>query len=432
MDDRSVMLELPSHADLVLKELLAMQKGQQLCDVRLTTSVGGISVHRLVVISTSPYLKSRLSVEVTNTMEIVHFDNISISLIETVVQFMYTGKLMFETSNVDQLLKFCEDLELATAVDLLKNYIKDVLPSASNESKRDSNEEKSNKKILESKSPNETLNDKSEKPTLGARRSNRRVKQTPKKRAAVEAAMSVQEKIPDKVSKLSSDMPVGKKSAENTTAEKTIITRARKMNKNANKSKASSSKGTKAGITKVSTLKSSRHANKKLGKAKPHDAPKAKTKTEDDRKREGNIETVKNKLTKKKDSIVTAAAESNKLHNEIKEPETEAEIMDDEKVELKSSTAETDNLTEEKKGKKLFKRGYIKVKKVKAFPCSICDKILTTNKRLVFHEFCQHGIDYDKTKYKMVPCPVEVGCKLAPDVHLNYSMEKFILGICRQ
>ena len=101
------------------------------------------------------------------------------------------------------------------------------------------------------------------------------------------------------------------------------------------------------------------------------------------------------------------------LPAELKEPKKEI-VLDDDESQNYSGDTETeqgfmdyikDEMTKLKKKKKqVWKRRTPQ-------PCSMCDKVLSTKKRLVFHEFCQHGIEYDKTKYKMFHCPVEVRSK---------------------
>lgn len=63
-----------------------------------------------------------------------------------------------------------------------------------------------------------------------------------------------------------------------------------------------------------------------------------------------------------------------------------------------------------------------KKRRKKEFPCAQCPKILSSFKRKVFHEFSKHGTPFDTSKYQMVPCKEEVSvvslrlCFLWPEI----------------
>ena len=403
MSQKHLILESPDYANGVLKQLLAMQKEGKLCDVRLTTDGGGISLHRLVIMAASPYLKSKLSAEVRNTSELIHFHNIPVNFLEIVVHYMYTGKLMVETHHIDQLLEFCEDIELANAVRLLKEYAKDSLVSSDLNSPGTENGEENSTISIEDDGENSEMPVKSEKQMEKARSNNRRVKQTPKKRALVDATVSEHNEILSKTIKLGTDSNTSKNMEKKTTTEKNLVTRSTR-NRNASKSNTSLTTETKADKNKKNIRKSCKLVD--IKKSKVNDTKTVDNKI-DDIVPSGYKEKIENKTTCiiKKENTIKSNIDSD--DSEIVDLDTESANVA--KNQLKSCKNKEKLLKNEKKDKKLLKRDYIKVRRNKEFPCSACEKVLTTNKRLVFHEFSQHGIDYDKTKYKMVPCSVEVG-----------------------
>ena len=201
----SVVLEAPNHTDSVMTELQILQKEQILCDVRLNTDTGGVSAHRIVLMATCPSMRSRLaSGDMSN--EFIHFDNVPLNLLETVVHFMYTGKLSVEGFSINQLLKFCEDIALTSAVDLLKDHIKNVIvSSALQRTEKDSTKKDASDSQYKTESEDGA---KTDSKRSASRRSNRRVKQTPKKRTAKNSA--IQATIPEKLVKLSSEVLIQK------------------------------------------------------------------------------------------------------------------------------------------------------------------------------------------------------------------------------
>ena len=399
MSQKHLILESPDYANGVLKQLLAMQKEGKLCDVRLTTDGGGISLHRLVIMAASPYLKSKLSAEVRNTSELIHFHNIPVNFLEIVVHYMYTGKLMVETHHIDQLLEFCEDIELANAVCLLKEYAKDSLVSSDLNSPRTENGEATGIMSIEDDGESSEMPVKSVKQVEKARSNNRRVKQTPKKRAFVDATVSEHNEILSKTIKLGTDSNTSK-NMEKKTTEKNLVTRSTR-NRNASKSNTSLTTETKAEKNKKNIRKSCKLVD--IKKSKVNDTKTVDNKI-DNNVPSGYKEKIENKTIIKENNL-----ESNIESDNSKIVDLDTENANDAKNQLKLYQNKEKLLKNEKKEKKLLKRDYIKVRRNKEFPCSACEKVLTTNKRLVFHEFSQHGIDYDKTKYKMVPCSVEVG-----------------------
>ena len=421
----SVQLESPRHADDVLKELQVLQREQQLCDVRLTTDIGGISAHKVVLMATSPSLKSRLSAgDLSN--ELIYFDNIPLSMLDAVVQFMYTGKLTVESFAINQLLKFCEDLELVSAVDLLKGYIKNVIMSSVHHSQeKDSTTEKEASDSPKEFSLNEIekngRNTRCEKSGSPSRKSNRRVKQTPKKRTAKQSSAAEKDIAPDKLVKLSSDVLIQKVLEEGFIKEEPVEQRGRgRPRKNTLRAPTTPAKSSKASTSPSKSSKTSSPRKRKASKPKYESKKIKQEKGQDDKNSDGEtifdygklaIERGKSgraevnslkAVIKTKDIPTTLSSDI--LLTEIKEPKKEV-TSDDEYVETKTEPISGVKEVVNKEKKVPKKRVW---KKRKKQPCSMCDKVLSTKKRLVFHEYSQHGLEYDKNKYKMFHCPVEV------------------------
>ena len=426
-----IELEAPFHATSVLTELQALQREQILCDVRLTTDTGGVSAHKVVLMATSPSMRLRLATGDTKN-ELIHFDNIPLSLLETVVKYMYTGKLNFESACKDQLMKFCEDLELSCAVNLLKDYTKsdgasDTSEGTENESyfyktKPDSRS-KSRSSIGRQTEKKETAK-RSDKDTSSVKnkKTNRRVKQTPKKRTAKNPVVELEDladTAPDKLLKLSSDVLIQK------VLEQGIIKEEPQTHPVVYSGRGRPKKNSLRPPKKI----------KKATKRKAVSKPKYVSKKVKNEMAEDNVEydengekiydftqiTPERSKTSRREvnalkSVISAntVAETNPASppdsdmSPVKELKTE-KLSDDEHDPDFGGDTETEqgdgDYVEHKKPKKKTTPWSRRKKQ----PCSMCDKILSTKKRLVFHLYCQHGIDYDRSRYRMYYCPVEVG-----------------------
>ena len=78
-----------------------------------------------------------------------------------------------------------------------------------------------------------------------------------------------------------------------------------------------------------------------------------------------------------------------------------------EKHSITSDRRETQANTKKTKIKQDNKKN-IKVRRYKRFPCSFCSKILSTHKKLAFHEYIKHGAPFDEKRFTLYPCPKEV------------------------
>ena len=427
-----VELEAPFHSTTVLTELQTLQREQILCDVRLTTDTGGVSAHKVVLMATSPSMRLRLATG-DRSNELIHFDNIPLSLLETVVKFMYTGKLNFESSCIDQLLKFCEDLELSCAVNLLKDYTRsdgasDTSEGAEtedffNKSVSDTKNKSLSTKGIQTESKDSTKRSDKDVSSTKNKKTNRRVKQTPKKRTAKNPVVELQDiadTAPDKLLKLSSDILIQK------VIEQGIIKEEPQSQPVEYRGRGRPKKNSLRAPKKV------KKATKRKAVAKPKYVSKKVKKEEENVEYDEDGEKIYNFTQITPERSKTSRREVNALKSVIssnaktetkiasppysemspvKELKTE-KLSDDEHSQDFGGDTETEqgwaDSVEDTKPKK--KRIW---KKRKKQPCSMCDKVLSTKKRLVFHLFCQHGIDYDRTKYKMYHCPVEVGSILS-------------------
>ena len=378
MESTNVEFDSPDHVAWVLKEFQVMQQKQLLCDVRLTAGDDGVSAHKLVLMAASPSMRLRLSTDSVIGMEYLHFDNIPLSLVESVVHFMYTGKLKVETSSIKPMLTFCEELELSSAITFLKDYIKNVLS--------DSDEIEIKPSIDEIEMHDENTETDKVESESASKRSNRRVKQKPRKRAARDS--SRKDGTPEKLMKPSSTVLLQKVLKDETGNEKPKRGRPKKSDK------------TNKGAHAKSTSRKSKYVSKKIKKEKVDDT-------------ENEFEPIKverNKSHRKEVNELKNVIQANNLLSDIKK-EPESVKDDDGDNDDEQENYESDSTIEVKpaeiKEVKPLKRVY-KKRKRQDHPCSLCDKTLSTSKRLAFHEYSQHGIEYDRTKYKMFHCPVEV------------------------
>ena len=411
MGSTSVILDSPNHFDWVLKEFQVMQQEQLLCDVQLATPEGSVSAHKLVLMATSPSMRLRLAPEATLNAESIHFDDIPLRLVQSAVHFMYTGKLGFETSDTDELLKLCEDLHLTSAADLLKDFIKNefLIPNLQDETKVitvEINEETSDIDKLEA--PSKT----------SPKKANRRVKQNPRKRVASNS--SRKEGTPEKLQKTNSTQLLQNVLKSETGEGKPKRGRPKKSDQSAKTPR----------VAKKSTTKKPKYVSRKVKKEKIDNTENTyEEMTEYEEFGFEPIKTERGKSNRKEVNDLKNVIKTNPLLSEIKkEPQIlEAGVihdrlddghddgdddglddeLDDEHENFDSDSTIETKTTVKKEDKQKPKRVYKKRPRVD-HPCSLCDKTLSTSKRLAFHEYSQHGIEYDRTKYKMFHCPVEV------------------------
>ena len=115
-----LLLQSSTHTPEILKTLLRMQRENKYCDFKLVTPYKTINVHKLIILANSPsFMQNHGSLD---NIEELHFPEVLPTVLDSVVYFLYTGKLKVNKSEISLLKSFCESEGLKSALELLKDY----------------------------------------------------------------------------------------------------------------------------------------------------------------------------------------------------------------------------------------------------------------------------------------------------------------------
>ena len=97
-----------------------MQRENKHCDFKFVTPYKTLNVHKLIILANSPsFIQNHGSLD---NIEELHFPEVLPTVLDSVVYFLYTGKLKVKKSEISLLKSFCETEGLKSALELLKDY----------------------------------------------------------------------------------------------------------------------------------------------------------------------------------------------------------------------------------------------------------------------------------------------------------------------
>ena len=97
-----------------------MQRENKYCDFKFVTPYKTVNVHKLIILANSPSLfQNHGNLE---NIEELHFPEVLPTVLDSVVYFLYTGKLKVRKSEISLLKSFCETEGLRNALELLSEY----------------------------------------------------------------------------------------------------------------------------------------------------------------------------------------------------------------------------------------------------------------------------------------------------------------------
>ncbi|CAG2195054.1 KRAB [Mytilus edulis] len=117
--DEVISVFVPGYKDQVFHSLHQLQQRGVNCDVTLQACDGTANIHSIILAANS---EKHIYSKISQTNEKLQIDctKFSIHVIEAVVIFLYSGELVIEERFYDDLVKLCEDLNLSSAYDTLK------------------------------------------------------------------------------------------------------------------------------------------------------------------------------------------------------------------------------------------------------------------------------------------------------------------------
>ena len=454
------VLDVRGHSSGLLKQIHELQLKDVLCDVRLASERGAVSAHRIVLMAASPYLRTRLSSEYRagRGKDNVNFFKTPLVLIERVVRYIYTGKLEVCKQYAELLKLFCEDLELAAAVHAVSAYIKSleegkpcnltaeepevpvliVKEEQSNEESMKANQAEENKLLVK----------------------NRLVQKVPCKRTKPNETEE-QDDLEDLKIEINKDSPVKKKRGRpklppdqkgkytpNKPKSKTVIKLP--LNKPTESDASETNKEFKdqdmiipLDDIKVEQTMAGEHdpidevcaeqirvALKDLGNlagidevvcnatvdsnddsADPNNDVDNNTFEPDEQTVDKDYDNVNDAEDySSDDTIVDDADKETETEKKTKPTSKKKKVLYNKSGEMrKTYTRKKKTNTEiEQNGTVKKRSNYIKVRKTKVIPCSMCSKVFNRQKQLLLHEYHKHGAQHDFSHYKQHHCPEEV------------------------
>ncbi|KAK3585376.1 hypothetical protein CHS0354_004656 [Potamilus streckersoni] len=384
----------PSHSLRMLGALYELQKGGRLCDVYVTALGSTIPAHRIVLMVASPVLKHKLEIMMSVGKGFINFVGVTPDVLQAVVDFVYSGKLHVTNQNVHNLLQFCYDLQLNEAVELCNNFIR-IFKSED----RGEKECPDTYRLSELQDDTRVSNDNKH---MNTSENSSDAEDLP---SSWEARRSSLKKV-----RTSSLIACQKTLKQSTSTNSGVTTRSRKKRKNQELEQVnkyittfkSDKQKAKVKLEKKNVVVKKRVKDKIKLHSNHHEQKEIYKEVENTYKlengMEANIENSKKYIASERLNSDSTEKDTSGTKDKISKDEVEPFNSD-----IKSSgLPHFDNVQEKKEGTP-------KAKKQLSFSCQACDKILSTAKRLAFHEFSKHGIPYDTKRYTMFACDVE-GC----------------------
>ena len=390
------VLGAENYSSSLLEQLHELQQNNLHCDARLTADGGGISAHKVVLMAASPYLSSCFSTKVQSelgSIGSIHIKDMPFKLVERVVSFIYTGKLLIFEEDFDKTQKLCKDLGITEAVMLCEIYQK-------NRGRYTEENGGERSKLLVTEDLSETGEIKVNQDVNYVTGEN--VKEEPVEASCLlDNENILEEKKMDTIS-------VEKKSRNSSgtliislTKEDSSLDR----NFDRDQAKRKHLKVKWAGSKKVK--KSSCQSNTDESQESENvpgevtcdtgNVEDFHTDTESD-KASDQMESEQIDSTSKQTEEIVLNVKIKKEKSCRSSTRKQLKTLDRRKKHVHEKSAKTSQ--DDKRN--------IKVRRFKRFPCSFCDRILTTYKRLAFHEYIKHGAPFDEKRYKLHSCPKEV------------------------
>ncbi|XP_029341301.1 kelch-like protein 2 [Acyrthosiphon pisum] len=102
-----------SHSVRILEDLQSLRKNEVLCDARFKTDDGKIVIgHKNVLIAASPYFRAMFNNFDESNKDIIHIRELDSTILQLLIDYVYTGEIMVTQENVQVLLPASHVLQL--------------------------------------------------------------------------------------------------------------------------------------------------------------------------------------------------------------------------------------------------------------------------------------------------------------------------------
>ncbi|XP_060869920.1 ring canal kelch homolog isoform X2 [Metopolophium dirhodum] len=120
-----------SHSVRILENLQSLRKNEVLCDISIQTDDDKIVIgHKNVLIAGSPYFRAMFSDFDESYKDLVNIRELDSSILQLLVDYIYTGEIMVSKENVQVLLPAANVLQLDFVIDACVEFIqKQLVPS---------------------------------------------------------------------------------------------------------------------------------------------------------------------------------------------------------------------------------------------------------------------------------------------------------------
>lgn len=132
--NRNIYFKSTKYSSNFLLNLKEFKDAEKFCDIVLLTSMEPykyIKAHKVVLASSSPYFKALLAggFKENNKCDSITIDNISFSILDTIVNFVYTSEVLVNETNVQHLLPAASLLQIEDLVNACCIYLSQNMDS---------------------------------------------------------------------------------------------------------------------------------------------------------------------------------------------------------------------------------------------------------------------------------------------------------------
>ncbi|XP_029348144.1 kelch-like protein 2 [Acyrthosiphon pisum] len=120
-----------SHSARILEDLQSLRKNEVLCDVRFEADDGKIVIgHKNVLIAASPYFHAMFSNFEESNKDLVTIRELDSTILQLLVDYIYTGEIMVTKENVQALLPAANVLQLDYVNEVCAEFLQKQLDSS--------------------------------------------------------------------------------------------------------------------------------------------------------------------------------------------------------------------------------------------------------------------------------------------------------------
>ncbi|XP_029342509.1 kelch-like protein 3 isoform X2 [Acyrthosiphon pisum] len=120
-----------SHSARILEDLQSLRKNEVLCDIRFEADDGKIIIgHKNVLMAASPYFRAMFSNFDERNKDLVTIKELDSTILQLLVDYIYTGEIMVTKENVQTLLSAANVLQLDYVNDICAEFLQKQVDSS--------------------------------------------------------------------------------------------------------------------------------------------------------------------------------------------------------------------------------------------------------------------------------------------------------------